>query len=124
MNFILNMARREMRASWHRLLFFFICIALGVGSIVSLRSLIQNARVATLREARALITADVQIAANNKWSAETQAVIDKYRQSPLTLGYTETIETATMLRPVSNPTARPRLVELKAVRPDFPFTAR
>ena len=121
MNFILNMARREMRASWHRLLFFFICIALGVGSIVSLRSLIQNARVAMLREARALITADVQLAANNKWSAETQAVIDRYRQSPFTLGYTETIETATMLRPVSNATARPRLVELKAVRADFPF---
>lgn len=121
MNFILNMARREMRASWHRLLFFFICIALGVGSIVSLRSLLQNARATTLREARALLTADVQMTANNKWNAETQAVIDKYRRSPLTLGYTETIETATMLRPVGNATARPRLVELKAVRADFPF---
>ncbi|HWQ32697.1 MAG TPA: FtsX-like permease family protein [Blastocatellia bacterium] len=121
MNFVLNMARREMRASWHRLLFFFICIALGVGSIVSLRSLVQNARMTMLREARALITADVQLAASGRWNAEAQAVIDKYRQSPLVLGSTETIETATMLRPLNNESSRPKLVELKAVQPGFPF---
>ena len=42
--FVLPMAAREMRASWHRLLFFFICIAIGVGAIVALRSVIQSVR--------------------------------------------------------------------------------
>jgi putative ABC transport system permease protein len=121
MNFVLNMAWREIRASWHRLLFFFLCIALGVGSIVALRSLIQNARATMLREARALLTADVQLGANNKWNAEAQSVIEKFRQSPLVLGYTETLETATMLRPLGNESARPKLVELKAVQAQFPF---
>ncbi len=121
MNFVLNMARREMRASWHRLLFFFLCIALGVGSIVALRSLIQNVKTAVLREARSLITADVQLGTNNHWNAEAQAVIEKYRHSPLVLDYTEVLETATMLRPVTNQTATPKLSELKAVREQFPF---
>ena len=35
---------RELRASWRRLLFFFICVAIGVGAIVALRSIIQSVR--------------------------------------------------------------------------------
>ena len=46
MTFVIRMALREIRASWQRLLFFFICIAIGVGSIVALRSVIQSVRVA------------------------------------------------------------------------------
>jgi len=41
--FILQMARRELRASWRRLLFFFACIAVGVGAIAAGRSMLQNA---------------------------------------------------------------------------------
>ena len=42
MTFVLRMALRETRASWRRLLFFFICIAVGVAAIVTLRSVIQS----------------------------------------------------------------------------------
>ena len=55
---------REMRASWRRLVFFFLCIALGVGSIVTLRSVIQNVRQVFAGEARALIAADVVVSTN------------------------------------------------------------
>ena len=61
MSFIFNMARRELRASWKRLLFFFLCVGVGVGSIVALRSMIQNLNRAVAGEARALMTADVQV---------------------------------------------------------------
>ena len=44
MRFVLRMAVREIRASWRRLLFFFVCIAVGVGAIVALRSVIQSVR--------------------------------------------------------------------------------
>jgi putative ABC transport system permease protein len=73
MIFIVRMAMREVRASWRRLLFFFICIAVGVGSIVALRSLIQSVRVALAGEARTLLGADVLLASNRAWS---QAVLD------------------------------------------------
>ena len=44
MAFMFRMAWREVRASWGRLLFFFVCVALGVAAIVVLRSVIQNIR--------------------------------------------------------------------------------
>jgi putative ABC transport system permease protein len=54
MAFILRMVGRETRASWRRLLFFFLCVALGVGAMAAVRSVIQNVRGALAREARAL----------------------------------------------------------------------
>ena len=63
MKFVLMMAAREMRASWHRLLFFFVCIAIGVGAIVAIRSVIQSVRQTFAGEARSLIAADAIVAA-------------------------------------------------------------
>ena len=68
MMFVLRMAMREIRASWQRLLFFFVCIAIGVGSIVALRSVIQSVRVALAGEARTLLGADVVLTSNRPWT--------------------------------------------------------
>ena len=73
MIFIVRMAMREIRASWQRLLFFFICIAIGVGSIVALRSVIQSVRVALAGEARTLLGRRRAVTTNRAW---TQAVLD------------------------------------------------
>ena len=61
MKFVLRMALRETRASWRRMLFFFICIAVGVAAIVALRSVIQNVRAVFSTEAKGLIAADVDV---------------------------------------------------------------
>ncbi len=37
MRFVILTAIRETRSAWKRLIFFFICIAVGVGAIVALR---------------------------------------------------------------------------------------
>ncbi|MDX2034998.1 MAG: FtsX-like permease family protein [Blastocatellia bacterium] len=121
MRFILNLALREMRASWHRLLFFFICIAVGVGSIVALRSLVQNVNGSVTSESRSLLTADVQVSTNAPWSPEARAVLDRYRQSPMVAARTEVLEAPTMLRSVKDAAATPKMVEVKAVQPQFPF---
>ena len=68
MRFIVRMALREVRASWQRLLFFFVCIAIGVGSIVALRSIIQSVRGALSGEARALLASDAMVASNRPWT--------------------------------------------------------
>ena len=65
MRFIWRMARREIRSSWKRLLFFFLCIAIGVGSIVALRSLINNLGQAVGGDARQLLTADLVVNSTN-----------------------------------------------------------
>jgi putative ABC transport system permease protein len=121
MRFVVNLAWREMRASWRRLLFFFICIAIGVGSIVALRSLVQNVKAAVGRESRSLLTADVQASSGSPWNAETRVTFERYYKSPLVEAHTETFETATMLSSVKDEIAPPKMVELKAVQSQFPF---
>ena len=121
MSFILQMARRELRASWRRLLFFFVCIGVGVGSIVALRTVVQNVNRAMAGEARQLLTADVQADTGRPWSPETLAKIDSVARPPLVEARTETIESATMARPADESREGAQMVELKGVDPEFPF---
>ncbi len=121
MNFVFNLAYREMRASWHRLLFFFLCIAIGVGSIVALRSLVQNLKSALLGDARSLMTADVQASTNNPWTNEAKAALERAYASPMVTAHIDILETATMARSGEDWLGTPKMVELKAVQPGFPF---
>lgn len=124
MTFILRMAVRETRASWKRLLFFFVCIAIGVGAIVALRSVIQSVRHVLAREARTLLAADVAISTNRPWDPQARAAIDRRLASAPVTARTETIETATMVRPTDESKTVVRMVELRAVEPAFPFYGR
>src|SRR5437763_14708304 len=100
MRFILNLTRREIRSSWRRLLFFFLCIALGVGSIVFLRSLIQNLTKVVGNDGRALMTADLEITSTNEFSPGELAKIEEAvaRHSEIVEARNETIGAATMTR--------------------------
>lgn len=121
MSFIFNLARRELRSSWRRLLFFFLCIGVGVGSIVALRSLIQNLNRAVAGEARALMTADVQVETTREWTPEALAKINNLARPPVVEARTETIESATMLRPADAAREGALMVELKGVERGFPL---
>jgi putative ABC transport system permease protein len=123
MTFVLRMAARELRASWRRLLFFFVCVAVGVGAIVALRSIVQSVRAGLTSEARALLSADVVLRTNRGWDAATLQRLDSLFADPRVLDLPETVETATMVRPDSD-AAVARMVELKAVKAGFPFYGR
>ena len=120
MRFVLGMAVRETRSSWRRLLFFFVCIAVGVAAIVALRSVIQSVRGVFGSEAKALIAADVLISTNRDWTPDARAQIDRRLSEFGAIEHTDTIETPTMVRPADErPVAR--MVELRAVQPAFPL---
>ena len=121
MRFVIRMAARETRSAWKRLLFFFICIAVGVAAIVTLRSVIQSVRSTLGHEARSLIAADVLIATNRDWSPEARATIDRRVADARALARTEIVETPTMVRPADANKPAVRLVELRAVQPEFPL---
>jgi putative ABC transport system permease protein len=121
LKFILNLARRELRASWRRLLFFFLCIGVGVGSIVALRSMIQSLNRAVAGEARALMTADVQAETTREWSADALARIERVARPPLASARTETVEAPTMLRPADPARDGALMVEVKGVERGFPL---
>src|SRR5260221_1538653 len=121
MTFVLLMAWREIRASWRRLLFFFVCVAIGVGAIVALRSMIQTVRNGLTRESRALISADVAIGTNRPWTPELRADLEKrFATAPITARQ-ETIEVVTMVQPTDGKGAPvARMVELRGVEAGFP----
>jgi putative ABC transport system permease protein len=121
MKFILNMAWREMRASWRRLALFFLCIAIGVGSIVSLRSLVQKMRAAIGREARVMYACDVQVGSNQPWEPKVEALVERYFDSPLVAAHTEVTGTQMMIRSVKDPNAPPVMVLLLGVQEQYPL---
>src|SRR5687768_6611243 len=120
MSFVFRMTLRELRASWRRLLFFFICVAIGVGAIVALRSVIQNVRGGLVREARAMMASDVTVSTNRGWTPELLQTIEARLAAAPVLERTEAIETTTMVRAAKG-SAVARMVELRGVQPGFPF---
>ncbi|MEP7118259.1 MAG: FtsX-like permease family protein [Acidobacteriota bacterium] len=120
MRFVVVMAAREMRASWRRLVFFFLCIALGVAAIVTLRSVIQSVRQVFAGEARGLIGADLLISSARPIDGAVAETMES-RLSAAGAQVTRTAETATMARAAGRDSGPARMVELKAVGPGFPY---
>ena len=122
--FVVRMTIRELRLSFGRLVFFFLCIAVGVGAVVALRSVLQTARGILTREAKALIAADVLLSTDRPWDKQTLDLIGRREAEAAVLEATEAIETPTMVRPADPEKKTARMVELRAVQAAFPFYGR
>jgi putative ABC transport system permease protein len=120
MVFVLRMVARELRASWVRLLFFFVCVAIGVGAIVTLRSIIQSVGNGLQGEARAMIASDVLVSTNRPWTPEVREALEATLSEHGVLARSESVETATMVRGEEG-AAVARMVELRGVEPPFPY---
>jgi putative ABC transport system permease protein len=118
MKFILNLTYREIRSSWKRLLFFFLCISIGVGSIVALRSLIQNLTKAVAGDARSLLTADFELSKTSAFTPTELTLIEEI------IGKSQSIEARGEVF-TTNATARTtedfKFVELKGIDENFPL---
>lgn len=125
MAFVLRMAWREMRASWIRLIFFFVCVAVGVAAIIALRSVIQNVRGVMTREARSLIAADLLVESNRPFSADQQAIVDRVTGG-VAAARSAAAQTLTMIRPAAPNAALDaaigaRLAEVRGVDAGYPL---
>ena len=124
-SFVVRMAWRETRQSWGRLLFFFLCVALGVAAIVVLRSVVQNVRITLTREARFLVGTDVLVSAPRPLTEAQQRTIDQtIDANGGVTARTSIVETMTMAAAEGSPqgsNAAVRLVELRGVEPAYPF---
>jgi putative ABC transport system permease protein len=119
------MAWRETRASWARLLLFFLCAGLGVAAIVVLRSVVQQVRTTLTAEARSLLGADILIETRRPLTESVLERIEDLLREPAILGTTEVIETQTMAAPSPGEgNGHVKLVELRAIEPAFPFYGR
>ena len=121
MSFIVRMALREVRASWPRLLFFFVCIAIGVASIVAIRSIIQSVGTVLTGEARALLAADMMVRSNSPFTATVLETLARERRAGRITAQSEAIEIDTMVRTADPSRPVTRMIEVRAVEEAFPF---
>ena len=123
MKFVLKMAGREIRASWSRLLFFFLCIAVGVASMVALRSVIQSVRTALVNESKTMTAADVLIYSNRPYTNNARFIIDEKLKTHGVLETTRSIESTTMARRDDEPdlSETATMIELRAIEEGFPY---
>lgn len=124
MKFVLRMVAREMRASWSRLLFFFLCIAIGVASMVALRSVIQSVSRALASESKTITAADVLIWSDRPLTDNAAFLIEEKLEAHDALETTRSLEATIMARPDDEDAETSTMVELRAVEPAFPFYGR
>jgi putative ABC transport system permease protein len=101
--------------------FFFVCIAIGVGAIVALRSVIQSVRHVLSSEARTLIAADILVSSDRPWAPGVEDRIARQLQDVRGVSRADAIEMATMARPADESSVLTKVVELRAVQQGFPF---
>ena len=121
MTFVIRMALREIRSSWQRLLFFFVCIAIGVAAIIALRSVIQSVRTGMSQEAQSLIASDLMLTSNRDFTSKVLDRLAAEQRAGRVTAVTQATETPTMVRPADPSKAVTRMVELRAVQSGFPF---
>ncbi len=115
MNFILQLAWRDSRASRRRLVLVSLSVVLGIAALVGIGSLADNLRRTVAQQTKALLGADLTLSARAPFPAEAEAYFR-------TLGGERANEVAlgTM---VSFPTRgnQRRLVQVRALEGNFPF---
>jgi putative ABC transport system permease protein len=127
MRFVLRMAGRELRASWRRLLFFFLCISVGVGAMITLRSVIQSVAAALMKESKTITAADVLVQSDRPFSDNALYVLDEKLTKHGALETTRSIEMNAMARPAAKDGeagAVSTLVEVRAIESAFPLYGR
>jgi putative ABC transport system permease protein len=113
-----RIAVREARAARGKFLFVIVAVALGVGSLTGVRGFSQAFGSMLLREARALMAADVSVRIFGEPSAEQEVAIERLAHRHVEP--TRVTETLSMVSSSASPD--PLLVTLKAVDPAvFPF---
>ena len=122
MSFVLTLTARELPSSSRRLLVSFLAIAIGVGSVVALRSLIKNLKAVVATDVRALLTADIDISSTNELSPSVvQKIEEAVKASGIVDGRSETMTANVMASPSDTSKQAVKFVDLRGVTDNFPL---
>lgn len=119
LRFFLRQLRRESRGSRARLVFFALCLAVGVAAVVAVAGFSATLRAGLRAEARDLMAADLKLSGSRPVPPEVEALLAAEPGVELT-------RVAELVTVVAAPAGsagagRSRVVELKAVDGRFPF---
>jgi putative ABC transport system permease protein len=127
MFFVVTMAWRETRAAWRHFLYFFFCIALGVGTLVGVGLFAANVERAVAREARGLMGGDLEIRLTRPISANGHEILRSLERRGIdVIHVSELVAMASRLGPQTSPSSpsyavSTQVIELKAIEPSYPF---
>ena len=120
--FIFRMAWRETRGAWRHFLYFFACIAIGVGALVGVSLFSTNVERAVTKEARGLLGGDLEIRLTHSLSLAGQAVLDSLDERGMVLTHvSELVAMAARSTHGSAATQSTQIIELKAVESAYPL---
>ncbi|MGH7207761.1 MAG: ABC transporter permease [Nitrospiraceae bacterium] len=119
-SFPLRMAWRETRAGWRHFLYFFLCIALGVGGLVGVALFASNVERTVTREARGLMAGDLEIRLSRSMTQDGETIIKSLvARGIVSTHVSELVAMAAAMD--GGPTRPTQLSELKAVEAGYPF---
>ncbi|MFI5304758.1 MAG: ABC transporter permease [Nitrospiria bacterium] len=116
-SFVTRMVMREMRSAMRHFSFFIFCISLGVAGIVAVSAISNQVENSILREAKSLLGGDIEIEVSHPISAAGLNVINRLKEN----GIRETLVYEMMAMAGNVDRTETQLVELKAVRPEYPL---
>lgn len=120
--FIFRMAWRETRGAWRHFLYFFACIAIGVGALVGVSLFGTNMELAVTKEARGLLGGDLEIRLTRPLSLAGQAVLNSLGERDMVFTHvSELVAMAARATPGSFMTQSTQIIELKAVESAYPL---
>ena len=120
--FILKMAWRETRGAWRHFLYFFACIAIGVGALVGVSLFGTSVDRAVTKEARGLLGGDLEIRLTHPLSLAGQTVLYSLGERDMVFTHvSELVAMAARLNHGSPVTQSTQIIELKAVEPTYPL---
>lgn len=127
--FSLKMAWRETRGSWHQFVFFLVCVAIGVGSVVGIELFATNVEGMILGDARSLLGGDLEIRLARPLNKTGQTVLASVRKRNIEITHVRelagmaAVQTSSGSKGVKkNSLSRTtQLVELKVVEPNYPL---
>ena len=116
------MAWRETRGAWRHFLYFFACIAIGVGALVGVSLFGTNVDRAVTKEARGLLGGDLEIRLTHPLSLAGQAVLHSLGERGMAFTHvSELVAMAARTTHGSSVTQSTQIIELKAVESTYPL---
>src|SRR5574341_963513 len=128
MNFFsFRMAWRETRAAWRHFLYFFVCIALGVGAVVGVGLFASSVERTVAMEARGLMAGDLEVRLSHQLSEGGESVLRSLAARGI--AWTHVGELVAMAAVAgmksetggTSETRQTQIIELKAVEVGYPF---
>lgn len=123
--FSFRMAWRETRTAWRHFVYFFVCIAIGVGALVSVSLFAANVERAVTREARGLLGGDLEVRLSHGLSESGEATLRSLAARGVAVTHVSELvamagvpEQARAIPRAERPT---QIIELKAVEEGYPF---